>query len=77
MVIGYAMSGTAVLGMDYTLGTNPGQLVMPAGQRTVTVTLTALNSLAAKSGQTATMTLKSGTGYKFDSGAPSTTVTIN
>ena len=74
------MSGSAVAGLDYTLSTGPGQLIIAAGQRTATVTLTALKGLNAKSGQTATMSLQSGTGYSLGSAGtstPASTVTIN
>jgi len=70
------MTGTAKPGLDYTLSSNLGQLVLPAGKRTATVTLTALtNNVKAVSGATAIMTLQAGSGYK--SSASSTTVTIN
>lgn len=76
LVVSYAMAGTALPGVDYNLSTNAGQLVIPAGQKTATVTLTSLKNLTGKSGATATMTLKSGTGY-INGASPSTTVTIN
>ena len=77
IVIGYAMSGSAVLGLDYTVNSNPGQVILAAGQRTATITLTAIKGLNAKSGVTATMTLNPAAGYSFGStGAPSGTLTI-
>jgi hypothetical protein len=52
-------------------------LIIPAGQRTATITLNAINNLKASGSRTATMTLQSGTGYSIGSnGNPSTTVTI-
>ena len=79
MVVGYAMSGQAALGLDYTLSGNPGQVVLAAGQTTTTVKLTAIADSLKKGAQSATMTLQSGTGYVFGSttNAPSSTVTIN
>jgi hypothetical protein len=74
------MSGSAVPGLDYTLSTNAGQIVLAAGQRSATVTLNALtNNVKAISGATATMTLQGGSGYTLGSSAtrPASTVTIN
>jgi hypothetical protein len=46
------MSGSAKPGLDYTLSSNVGQLVLGAGKRTATVTLTALtNNVKAVSGR--------------------------
>jgi len=76
IVVGYAMTGTAKPGLDYTLSSNLRQLVLPAGKRTATVTLSALtNNVKPVSGATAIMTLQAGSGYK--SSASSATVTIN
>ncbi len=61
IVLGYAMSGTAVPGLDYTLSTSAGSVILPAGQRTVAVTLTAAKT--AKSGANATMSFKVGNGF--------------
>jgi hypothetical protein len=77
IVIGYAMSGQATPGLDYTLSGNLGQLVIAPGQKAVTVTLTATANSLKKGAQTATMTLKPGTGYSFGSTSSSATVTIS
>ena len=70
----YSMSGSATLGTDYTLSGTPGQVTIPAGQSSGSVTLSASSSNANKK-KTATMTLQSGAGYKV--GKPNkTTVTI-
>ena len=70
----YSMSGSASLGTDYTLSGSPGQVTIPAGQSSGSVTLSA-SSTNAKKKKTATMNLQSGAGYKL--GKPkNATVTI-
>jgi len=81
--VSYGMSGTASLGSDYTLsGGTPGQVTIPAGQSSGSVTLSAATGRGTKK-RTATMTLKAGSGYALQmSGTgkratpPSATVTI-
>jgi len=82
--VGYAMSGKAALGSDYTLSGNPGQVTIAAGQTSGIVMLHALTNSGAKKKETAIMTLQPGSGYQFASAgtkkkkakAPSATVTI-
>ncbi len=57
----YYMSGNAILGSDYTLSGTPGEVLIPAGSSTGTVTLHANYPHAKK--VTATMNLTSGPGY--------------
>jgi hypothetical protein len=54
------MSGTAILGTDYTLSGTFGQITVPAGASSASVTLTALVNNQKK---TAIMTLQLGAGY--------------
>jgi len=62
------------LGTDYTLSGSPGQVTIPAGQSSGSVTLSA-SSTNAKKKKTATVNLQSGAGYKL--GKPkNATVTI-
>jgi hypothetical protein len=69
------MSGSASLGTDYTLSGTPGEVTIPAGQSSASVTLIASSSNAKKK-KTATMTLQSGASYKL--GKPKkATVTIS
>jgi hypothetical protein len=63
--VGYAMSGTAGQGPDYTLSGTPGQVTIPAGQSSATVTLTAITDHVTEGTETATMTLQPGVGYKL------------
>jgi hypothetical protein len=60
----YSMSGKAVLGVDYTLSGTPGQVVIPAGQSSATITLTALKDSISKKKAIVKMTLDNGAGYK-------------
>jgi hypothetical protein len=57
----YSMSGTGILGSDYTLSGTPGQVSIPAGQSLGAVTLHANNPHAQT--VTAIMNLTSGSGY--------------
>jgi Protein of unknown function (DUF642) len=60
----YSMSGKADLGVDYTLSGTPGQVVIPAGQSSATVTLHALTDNVSEKKEIVKMTLDNGTGYK-------------
>jgi hypothetical protein len=54
----YKMSGKAKFGTDYTLSGSSGQVVIPAGASSATVTLTALTDMLPKEkNETVTMTL--------------------
>jgi hypothetical protein len=71
------MSGTASLGSDYTLSGTRGQVTIPAGQSSASVTLKSLQDPdnANEKAETAIMKLQAGTGVA--PGTPSTaTVTI-
>ena len=62
--VNYAMSGTATYKNDYTLSTSTvGQVIIPAGQSSVIITLRARTDNTPESTETATMTLQPGTGY--------------
>ena len=65
ITIRYSMSGNATLGSDYTLSGTTGQMTIPAGQSSATVTLSAVKDSLKEKKETATMTLQSGTGYKL------------
>lgn len=71
--IGYTMSGNAVRGGNYRLSGSFGQVTIPAGVKSATVTLTpiAVGTLS----KTATMTLATGPGYTL-SVSKSASVTI-
>jgi len=78
------MSGKAIQGSDYTLSGPPGQVIIPAGQTSGSVTLSALIDNKKEKAEKATMTLQPGSGYDFPSSgkkkkkskAPSATMTI-
>ena len=79
------MSGKAGLGSDYTLDGTAGQVTIASGQRSGSVTLTAIVDNIKEKNETAIMTLQPGSGYQFatsggkkkkKSKAPSATVTI-
>jgi hypothetical protein len=76
LTVFYTMSGTAVFGVDYTLSGFFGQITIPAGKASATVTITALKNLARKVDRPATMTLVNGPGYFTTTGFNKTTVII-
>ena len=60
----YSMSGTAVLGNDYTLSGTPSQVTIKAGKSSAVVNLTAAAGRGSQN-QTAILTLQSGSGYQL------------
>ena len=78
------MSGKAIQGSDYRLSGSSGQVTIPAGQMSGTVTLSALIDNMKEKKETAQMTLQPGAGYDFATNGkkkkknktPSATVTI-
>jgi hypothetical protein len=64
--VNYRMKGRAILGTDYTLSGATGQVTIPAGQASVTVTLHSLEDASKERGnEHAAMTLQKGAGYKL------------
>ena len=59
----YVMNGTAIFGADYSLSGTFGQIIIPAGKTSATVTITALRNKARNTNRTATMTIINGPGY--------------
>ena len=79
ITVRYAMSGTGVLGQHYSISGTPGEITIPAGALSGTVTLNALTTGLTSGSETATMTLHPGPGYKLSRSKPAktSTVTIN
>jgi len=71
VTVNYSMSGSAVLGTDYTLSGPPGQVTIPAGQTFATVILHAQRNVK----KNAIMTLRPGPNY-FLSGLADDVATI-
>jgi len=69
------MSGTAVLGTDYTLSGTPGKIAISAGASSASVTLQVITS-KTKGSETATMNLQAGTGYVVNKTVKSASVKI-
>jgi len=69
------MSGTAVLGTDYTLSGTPGKITISAGASSAVVTLQVITS-KTKGSETATMNLQAGTGYTLNQKVKSASVKI-
>ncbi|MEY2547354.1 MAG: hypothetical protein QOG48_2471, partial [Verrucomicrobiota bacterium] len=62
--VNYAVSGSAVLGVDYALSGQTGKVVIPAGSTSTNISLQPLQATAAK---TASLTLQTGSGYRMAS----------
>jgi hypothetical protein len=65
--VNYIMKGKALLGTHYTLSGDKGQVTIPAGQSSATVTLSALNSDVARGRKIARMVLTAGLNYTVTS----------
>jgi Matrixin len=63
ITVAYSMGGGAILNKHYSLSGTPGQVTIPSGASSATLTLTELT--VGSLGKTATMTLKSGAGYSL------------
>jgi hypothetical protein len=69
------MTGKAVYGGQYTLSGTYGQVTIPAGASSATVTLTALMTSNTRGKEVAIMKLTSGSGYTLGSAyTPSITI---
>ena len=73
MTVSYTTGGTATAGSDYTA--LPGDVTIPAGSATGTITVTPINDSVVESSETVIVTLSAGTGYAVGTPA-SATVTI-
>jgi hypothetical protein len=66
VTVRYSMSGKATLGTDYTLSGTPGQIIIPAGQASATITLHSMeDNVRRERNEMATMTLQKGTDYRL------------
>ena len=73
ITVNYVMSGSAILGKNYSLSGPSGQVTIPAGASSADVTLTVL--ITPRRPRTAIMTLTPGAGYTL-SGLSSASVSI-
>ena len=75
----YSMSGKAVYGRHYTLSGSFGQLTIPAGSSSTSVTLNSVAGSLKRGKKTASMTLYPGAGYQlsFSSTASVTILNVN
>ena len=66
VTVNYALSGTAVWGTDYVVSGIPGQVTIPAGAPSASVTLTALtDNVFPEPNETVVITLRGGAGYSL------------
>ena len=67
LTVGYSIRTKARLGMDYSLSDSSGQIVIPAGSTSGSVTLTALpiNTGLTLKPLSVIMTLQKGSGYNL------------
>ena len=70
------MRGTAVNGTDYTLDGTAGQVTIPGGQTSATVTLHSIADNVKEKNETAIMVPSSGGGYKLPKHGTKATLTI-
>jgi hypothetical protein len=65
LTVFYMMAGNARLGTDYTLSGTPGEAVIPAGQSSINVILTALPDTANEKAEKAKVTLRPNSAYRI------------
>jgi hypothetical protein len=70
------MKGKAALGSHYTLSDVKGQITIPAGRSSASVTLTALKTNLVQGRETARMLIIAGTDYKVSSTGRTASVII-
>jgi serine protease len=70
MTVNVAYSGSATNGVDYV--TLPTSFLIPAGQRSLVVTLTPIDDAVNDGAETAILTVQAGTGYEVSSPAAAT-----
>jgi hypothetical protein len=75
VTVNYSLSGKAAYGADYVVDGNVGQITIPPGASSATVTLNALTDNLREKKEKAVMTLQRGTSYKL-SKKKKATVTI-
>jgi hypothetical protein len=71
------MIGKALLGTNYTLSETYGQVTIPAGASSASVTLTALPNSFTRGVKPATMKLRSGTAYNLGQPSSATIAIMN
>jgi hypothetical protein len=76
VTVNFAMGGKTINGVDYTLSEIFGQVTIPAGTSSATVTLNALTDNLKEKREKAIMTLRQGVGYNLSRKKQSATVTI-
>lgn len=75
LAVSYALSGSAVSGADF--GALNGFALLPAGQTSVTLTLTPVNDTLSEGSEQAVVTIVPQAAYNINAAAASATVTIN
>jgi hypothetical protein len=64
LTVTYSITGTAVLGLDYTLDGPVGEVVIPAGETSATIQLHAYPDVGSTKAKTAKLKLSPGAGYR-------------
>jgi hypothetical protein len=70
------MAGRAIFGKHYTLSGTFGQVTLPAGASTATVTLTSIPNSIRRGNKAAILSLLAGNGYQLSSSSRVAAVTI-
>jgi hypothetical protein len=77
MTVPYSMRGKAVYGKHYTLSGTAGQVTIPAGSTTATVTLNSIPNSIKRRPKRAKMTLHPGFGYQLSSSISASVTIVN
>ena len=68
ITVSYTLSGKAKLGVDFTVSGVAGQVVIPAGQTSADIVVTALNDILKESSEKVNISLNTGAGYTLARG---------
>ena len=77
LTVNYSTGGTATRGSDYVLDGTPGQVTIPAGQSSATVTLHSIADHVNERNETASLILTSGSGYKLPKRSKAVVTIVN
>jgi len=64
----YTLSGKAKVGTDYSVSGTVGQVVIPTGQKSANIVVTAFNDILKESSEKVNITLTTGSGYTLPKG---------
>ena len=77
ITVNYFIGGTAKAGIDYLISGNAGQVTIPAGETSATITLHSIADHVREKNETAAVVLSSGNGYRIPKRARAAVTIVN